>query len=236
MPTLLKDKPPPRTDDVHLQCDPAGFTLTLPPDRGMAVFGVVMGIVSSCLLGWVAFHIGLPRRAESLAVWVACSVVVGAMWLGVALGLAASVQGLRSRQTRTTISVRGDVLECTVPGAFGLSIQRLPLADLAGAEMHEVVDSDGRPRSPDLAVRRRDGTRVKLLSAVGYDLEHVEYAAEVLKEWLGDAAAMRAAAVCDGRPCPRCGARPASQPSTSSHHLTSAAFGWPPSSASRTDR
>ena len=229
---LANERPSP--GDVHLQVDSAGFTLTLPPDRGVAVFGVVIGIVLSCLLGWAAFHIGLPRRAESLAVWVACSVVVGAMWVGVASGLAASVQGLRSRRTRTTLSIRRDVLECTVPGAFGMSTQRLPLADLAGAELHEVLDSDGATRSPDLAVRRRDGTRVKLLSAVSYDLEHVKYAAEVLKEWLGDAAAIRAAVVCEGRKCPRCGAPPPSHADTPRGRVTTASLGSPPSSEART--
>ena len=195
------ERPPP-ANAVHLVCHRDGFTLTLPPMLSAVVAHAVVGLGLSSVLAIAAWKLGLPGRLEPWGVWVGWGLLVGVMLAGSAVSVLAAVAMLRSCRALTTLSLHRGMILCTVPGLFRPTTKRIPAAGLAGAEIVR-PDSDGG--GPYLAVRRKDGRAERLLSTAVYRTEDVEYAAEVLKEWVGDAAEIRSARACEGRPCPRCG-------------------------------
>jgi hypothetical protein len=189
-------------DRLHLKCDPAGFTLTLPRRPGLIVVEVILCAGIGVALGWWGLTMNAPGRMEASLVWFAWWAsrvfVVG----GAVVAILAVVQMVRNRRTPTTLSLHRDVLACTTLGILGPSTRYVAATEFAGADITE-PDPENGGRS--LYVRRRDGGTEHLFNLGGYPRGDVEYAAEVLKEWLGDAAAIRTARACEGRPCPRCG-------------------------------
>ena len=204
MPKPLAYEPTFPPDRLNLKCDPTGFTLTLPSRPGTIVPEVIFGVGLGAVLGWWGVTMDAPRRMEATFVWLAWWAFRALLVGGGLAVILATAQTVRNRGMPTTLSLHRDVLACTTPGIFGPSTRYVMATELAGADITEPDPEAGR----SLFIRRRDGGTEHLFNLGGYPHGDVEYAAEVVKEWLGDAAAIRTARACEGRPCPRCGALP----------------------------
>src|SRR5215210_4084117 len=141
--TPLTYQPPPPPDRLHLVCDRAGFTLTLPPKVSAAVFNAVAALVIGVSLGWAALKMPPPGKLEASWVWFGWGVLEAELALGAAVGVVGGAASLRSCRALTTLSLHHDTLVRTMPGVLGPTTLRLKASDLDGAEVYKSNDDNG---------------------------------------------------------------------------------------------